>query len=235
MMESVTSLQNRKVKIWTSLQHKKGRDSHRLVLVETDHLIEEAQKAQILQAIISDQKGDILVTEAILKKLKISQSTIHRIGLCQMPHFEKKEVKKVILLDEIQDPGNLGTIIRTAKSFGYEAVYCSENCCDAFNPKCVQASQGAIFSIPVFREDLKNVISSLQERGIKVLGTSLQQSIPLKKVKKEDDIAILLGNEGQGVKGNLLELCDEITRIEMSGFESLNVAAAGAILMYMFQ
>ena len=91
MMESLTSLQNRKVKIWTSLQHKKGRDSHRLFLVETEHLIEEAQKAQILQTIISDQKGDILVTEAILKKLKISKSTIHRIGLCQMPHFEKKE------------------------------------------------------------------------------------------------------------------------------------------------
>ena len=63
MMESITSLQNRKVKIWTSLQHKKGRDSHRLFLVETEHLIEEAQKAQILQTIISDQKGDILVTE----------------------------------------------------------------------------------------------------------------------------------------------------------------------------
>ncbi|MBW9212251.1 MULTISPECIES: RNA methyltransferase [Terrabacteria group] len=234
-MERITSLQNKKVKIWTSLQTKKGRDEHQLFLVETEHLIEEANNAHVLKAILSDEDGDILVTKEIIRKLKTSQSTIHKLGLCAIPHFEKKRYKKVILLDEVQDPGNLGTIIRTAKSFGFGAIYCSENCCDAFNAKCVQSSQGAIFSMPIFRQDLKSVIAFLKKQGLKVLGTSLKKSIPLKEVQKINDIAILLGNEGQGVKDELLALCDEITRIEMDGFESLNVAIAGAILMYTLQ
>ena len=75
----------------------------------------------------------------------------------------------------------------------------------------------------------------MKKKGLKILGTSLQESIPLKKVQKEAKIALLLGNEGQGVKDDLLALCDEVTRIEINGFESLNVAIAAAILMYNFQ
>ncbi len=234
-MEKIISLQNQKIKMWSLLRYKKGRDKQKKFLIETDHLIQEAKKAGILEKIISDIDGDILVSSAVLKKIQISQSTIHQIGLCKIPHFKERDYTKVIILDEIQDPGNLGTIIRSALAFGYEAIYCSLNCCDAFNDKCVQASQGAVFFLPVFRYDLSEVIISLKKKGLKILGTSLQESIPLKKVQKETKIALLLGNEGQGVKDDLLALCDEVTRIEINGFESLNVAIAAAILMYNFQ
>lgn len=234
-MEKITSLQNRKVKEWASLQTKKGRDQLHQFLVETDHLIQEARMAGVLQSVLSDEEGDIFVDSSVLKKLKTSQSSIHQIGLCEIPSFEEKDYQRVIMLDEVQDPGNFGTIVRSAKAFGFEAIYCSKNSCDPYNPKCVQSSQGAIFTMPIFRRDLENCIPFLQEKGMKVLGTSLQESIPLKKVSIKSPLAILVGNEGRGVKPALLKLCNQITRIEMDGFESLNVAIAASILMYTFQ
>ncbi|MCF0108514.1 MAG: RNA methyltransferase, partial [Erysipelotrichaceae bacterium] len=131
-----------------------------------------------------------------------------------------------------QDPGNVGTIIRTALSFGFEQVICSNDCADLFNEKTIRSSQGAIFHIPYVRGDLKDIIIQLKKEGFMVVGTDLSNSVPLKELKQQGKMVIVLGNEGQGMRKDVSSLCDINVKIEMKTFDSLNVAIAGGILMY---
>jgi TrmH family RNA methyltransferase len=137
-----------------------------------------------------------------------------------------------ILLDSIQDPGNVGTIIRTALAFGIKSVILTEETADIYNPKTVRASMGA-----VFKQHLKikavNEITELKKSGVRFIGTSNDSaSIDIKLTNLNNSI-IILGNEGQGISDNLLSLCDEVITIPLAqGCESLNVAAAAAIVMW---
>lgn len=240
-METITSLENKKIKKWTSLHTKKGRDKENLFLIEGEHLIEEALKANAVETIITDTNcpfefdNIVLVTEAIMKKLSENVSQVHLIAVCHKLELQPTQKERVIVLDGVQDPGNLGTLIRTAVSFSFDCVYLSNETCDFYNEKVIRSTQGALFHIPVIREDIKETIANLQKEGFQVISTSLQESKTMSEIKDEGKLAFVFGNEGQGVSQTIQSISNERLRIEMHGFESLNVAVAGGIVMYHYR
>lgn len=241
-MKRIESTQNKTIKDLCRLHKKKERDRSGLFLVEGEHLITEALEAHCLKEVFLAHDlpwtKDIPYTycsDEVLNKLSVQNSQAKMIGLCQKKNWNFQNEKRILLLDDVQDPGNMGTLLRTACAFGIQHIYCSSGCADIYNPKTIQSSQGAIFHIPVTVTDLSQIIVQKQKEGLCIYGTSLHdRSIELSKADGTDAYAIILGNEGQGVHKELIELCDAVLKIEMASFESLNVAIAGGILMYQF-
>lgn len=240
-MEIITSLQNSKVKRWASYHKKKDRDRDGRFLVEGDHLIAEADRAGIVEIMITDVEdatldhNTVLVNEAIMKKLSANISQVHRIAVCRKKEEKPSSLARVLILDDVQDPGNLGTLIRTAVSFSFDVVYVSENTCDLYNEKAIRSTQGALFHIPVIRTDVLSMIRKLQKEGVLCVATSLEKSKTMAEIPVTEKMAFVFGNEGQGVEKAVQKTCDERLRIEMNGFESLNVAVAGGIVMYHYR
>ncbi|NLH62735.1 MAG: RNA methyltransferase [Erysipelotrichaceae bacterium] len=240
-MEKIVSLQNAKVKKWTSLHHKKDRDQSHLFLAEGEHLIGEALAAACVEEIITDtvcpyESVPVYeVTPAIMKKISENVSPVHLIAVCKQKEAATDELKRVILLDDVQDPGNLGTLVRTAVSFSFDAVYCSLDTCDLYNEKAVRSTQGALFHIPVIRADLNDIILQLQNDDFTVIATSLEKSHTMAEIPTVNKMAFIFGNEGQGVHKQIQTMADDRLRIDMHGFESLNVAVAGGIVMHNYR
>ena len=236
-MKKIDSINNDYIKKLSKLKNKKYRDELGLFIVEGYHLVKEA-KDYLIDVLITNEDDEvegvnnILVTEDIIKKLSFSQTPQNIIGVCKVKN-NKLLGSRYLLLDNIQDPGNLGTLIRTALGFGIDTIVASLDTVDIYNDKVIRASQGALFHINYIRADLLEIIPMLKLSGIKVIGTSLMSSIDLKEIDCSDNFAIILGNEGSGVHENVLNLTDVNVRIEMSEkLESLNVAIAGSIIMY---
>lgn len=233
----ITSLNNDKVKYWVKLQEKKFRDQEGLFLVEGDHLVNESIKKGLAKEIITldDFQNNILtykVTEEIMKKISKQQS-ISRISAVCFKMKEKEIGNKVICLDNIQDPGNLGTIIRSAAAFNIDTIILNDKSVDLYNDKVIRSCEGMIFNVNVIRSNLKNKIIELKNNGYKVIGTSVKNNKLLKDVIFEGKFAIILGNEGNGVSKEIEDLCDDYIYIKMNeNCESLNVAVASSIIMY---
>ena len=224
----ITSLTNDMVKSLSKLNEKKYRDETGLFLVEGEHLVLEAKKYGAIETIISTDSEGIIVSPAVMKKISKTESVVKILGVCKK--VNKSELcDRVLMLDNIQDPGNMGTLIRSAISFGFMTIVLGEGCCDIYSPKVIRSTQGAIFQINVLYKNILTFIDELTD--YKIYGTSLINGIPLKKIKKEEKMAIILGNEGQGVKKEILEKNQNIF-IEMNNMESLNVGVAGSIIMY---
>lgn len=238
-MEIITSLQNAKVKKWVRYQMKKYRDQDGVFLAEGEHLVSEAQKAGILKEVmVCVPVGfDVLVpktevTEEILRKISSTQSGAGIIGLCKYIEPKLPAYDRWLICDDVQDPGNLGTIIRTALSFGFDAIALSIGCADIYNDKTLRASQGAVFHLPVIRNNLEQVILMLKEQGMDIVASTLTDALPLSQMDRNTRPAVILGNEGQGVHSELIDRSDFRVKIEMDGFESLNVAVAAGIFCY---
>lgn len=239
--ERITSVQNAHIKKLCRLHQKKERDEAGQFLIEGEHLIQEALKANIIEEILYDEdcpfdfENVTPVTENVMAKLSSNISAVHCIAVCRKLHLSMQDAHRILILDDIQDPGNLGTLIRTAVSFRFDGIYCSEKTVDLYNEKVIRSTQGALFAIPAVYTELVPAIKDLQQKGFSVIGTSLQNAMPMAEVKPSDRMAIVLGNEGNGVSAEVLQTCDRNVRIEMNGFESLNVAVAGGILMYAYR
>ena len=138
------------------------------------------------------------------------------------------------MLDRVQDPGNMGTLLRTALAFGYKDIFLLPGCCSPFNGKVVAGTQGAIFELSLhFPKNEQEAVSMLHQAGYRVVGSALRNSIALGDFKMTTTkFALVLGNEGRGMTETLISQCDQIVKIEMSGIDSLNVGIAGGILMY---
>jgi len=241
-MKEITSLNNEYIKFLTKLKDKKVRAIEKKFIIEGYHLVAEAYKANILKEIlITEDINDyenvskIKVTETIIKKLSTTVNPQNILGICEITLENKIKGNKILLLDNISDPGNLGTLIRSSLGFGIDTIVLSKDCVDLYNEKTIRASQGALFKINIVIDDLKTTINQLKEKGIKVFGTSLDSSQFLQKIEKPTKYAILLGNEANGVKKELLSKTDENIKIEIDEkLESLNVAVAGSIILYYF-
>lgn len=239
----ITSLTNAKVKQWSKYKEKKYREQDHMFLIEGEHLIQEAKQAGIIEGIIVEQgKSHVFtayptyeVTKDILKKLSDRVSGTWIMAVCHYPVYETIG-RKVIVLDDVQDPGNVGTIIRTALSFGYESVVLSKYGVDLYNDKLIRSTQGALFHLPIMRGDIVEILHQLKQQGMLIYATALQNATSLQQINtRNTDIALVFGNEGVGVSSQVLELSDYRVCIEMQTFESLNVAIAAAICMYEFQ
>ncbi|KPD01469.1 putative TrmH family tRNA/rRNA methyltransferase [Geobacillus sp. BCO2] len=145
-------------------------------------------------------------------------------------------MKTALLIDAVQDPGNLGTMIRTADAAGIDAVILGEGCADLYNAKVVRATQGSLFHLPVVNGDLAQWIARFKEQGIPVYGTALEKAVDYRTVPLSSSFALLVGNEGSGIRPELLGLTTENVYIPIYGqAESLNVAVAAGILLYSLQ
>lgn len=233
----ITSLNNDKVKYWMKLQDKKFRDEEGLFIVEGDHLVNEAIKNGLAKEIITlnDFTNSITtykVTEEIMKKIS-KQKSISSIAAVCFKLKEKQIGNKVICLDNIQDPGNLGTIIRSAVAFNIDTIILNDKSVDLYNDKVIRSSEGMIFNVNVIRTNLSETLKTLKENGYKVIGTSVKNNNLLKNVEATDKYAIILGNEGNGTSKEIDDLCDDFIYITMNeSCESLNVAVASSIIMY---
>lgn len=240
-MEKIESKDNARVKGWMKLHEKKGREEAGLFLVEGEHLIAEALAAGAVETILTDTASpfafepQILVSEPIMRKLSASVSGTHLIAVCRFLKMLPEQKQRVLLLDGVQDPGNIGTLVRTAVSFSFDAVYCSQASADLYNEKVIRSTQGALFHIPVIRTDLGKAVQQLHQEGFQVIATALQGALPMTEIPSAPRMAFILGNEGSGVSSELQRQSDLCMKIEMNGFESLNVAVAGGIVMYRYR
>ena len=238
-MELITSLDNQKVKKWCKLKNKKYRDESNLFLVEGDHLVLEAIKSGNALEIIMENdisfSGDInkyYVTKDILRKITSLDSPPSIIAVVKKIE-EKEEGNKLLLIDGLQDPGNLGTIIRSAVAFNIDTIVLGNNTVDLYNEKVIRATQGLLFHINIIKRDLYEYVYELKKRNYQLIGTRVTHGKPIEKLNILSKYAFIIGNEGSGVNEKLLELCDDYAYIEMSeSCESLNVGVATGIILY---
>ncbi|MBR3210867.1 MAG: RNA methyltransferase [Bacilli bacterium] len=238
----ITSLENEKVKELTKLQQKKYRDLTNTYLIEGEHLVEEAYKnGSINQVIVLEgtfvgyDVPSMEVTEEVMKKISSLDTPPTMMAVCQKKRDHEIVGDRVVLLDGIQDPGNLGTIIRSSLAFGASCIVLSKDCVDLYNPKVLRGTQGMLFHIPIVSMDLKEAISLLKKRNIPVYGTSVLDGVDVSTLNSEQKrkYALVMGNEGNGISQDIFDLCDKNLYIPMnSKVESLNVAVACSILLY---
>ena len=238
-MEVISLLQNEIIKNLSKLLSKKFRDLEGKFLVEGEHLVEEAFKSGLLLEVIKceDVLGEYnvpttLVTYEVIKKLSNTVNPQRIIGVVKK--IEEKELgSKVLILDDIQDPGNLGTIIRSSLAFNIDSIVLSNNSVDMYNDKVIRSSEGMIFHLNIVRRDIKELIKELHNDGFKVYGTKVDGGTSVDKVNVTNKYAIVMGNEGNGVKDEVLDLCDDYLYIDISDkVESLNVGVATSIILY---
>lgn len=172
---------------------------------------------------------------------KISDTKTPQGFLCVFKTLDKRDGTFKILnqgryaaLENIQDPSNMGTILRTAEALGVDGVILSADCCDIYSPKVVRGSMGAIFRVPVMiAEDFTGYISKLTQKGINTYASTPRNAVSINETDFSDGGVMLIGNEGNGLRPETIAACKKRVMIEMRGrAESLNAAAAAAILMY---
>lgn len=249
-MKQILSVNNPQVKEWKKSLTKKERDKKGTFLVEGFHLVEEAFRAgAIIDLIISEEielpswdYGEIpctMVTKEIINVLTDTETPQGIVALCHQ--YKGKEdlisEKSYIVVDKVQDPGNLGTIIRTADAAGMAGVIIGEGTVDIYNPKVVRSAQGSHFHLPIIKRNLLETIDELRNKGIPVYGTSLENGKDYREIiPTQEGICIIVGNEGSGVSKEVLSKTDANLYIPIYGkSESLNVAVAAGILMYHFK
>lgn len=238
-MEVITSLDNKRIKNLAKLLNKKYRDETGMFLVEGEHLVIEAKNSGCLVEVIKCENYEIdfdvnttLVTYDVIKKLSNTLNPQKVIGVCKK--LDNKDIgNKVLILEDIQDPGNLGTIIRSSVAFGVDTIVVSNNTVDMYNDKVLRSSEGMIFHIDIVKMDVSECIDKLHEEGYEIYGTKVDGGSDLRHITVGDKYAVIMGNEGAGVSNSTLDKCDKYIYIPMnSDCESLNVGVATSIILY---
>ena len=227
----IESLENQRVKYLSKLNTTKYRKKEKRFLVEGKHLVDEARKLGLLEEAFSLdlQDGYTQVSKAVMQKISNTDTVVTEIGLCKM--IEKNELSNhILILDAVQDPGNMGALMRSACAFGYETIVLGVGCVDIYNDKVIRASQGAIFKLNFINENLIEFIPSLKD--YKIYGTDVVNGIELDALKNYSKLGIVLGNEGNGISQEVKNIIEKNIYIPMENTESLNVSVAGGIIMY---
>ena len=234
-MEIIQSKQN------ASIKHRKTS-----YLLEGWHLFEEAKAsgADILQVFVLEEMADRVANMAKVKL--VSPEVLKELCETQTPQGIVAEVAKqsqalpeplsgkYLLLEDVQDPGNVGTMIRTADAAGYDGVFLSDRSADIYNQKTLRSMQGSHFHLPIYRGPILDMVEACKKQGVPVLATTLSDvSVDYKAVKTDGNFALVMGNEGQGISQDMAKSADQLVHISMPGqAESLNVAVAAGILMF---
>lgn len=235
----ITSKENNRIKEIRKLRDKKYSFEKNLFVIEGENLIEEAIKNNLLVELYVldgynckyDFKYDN-VTLDVMKSISDLKSTPRLIGVCKM-NYNNNIGKKIVILDNIQDPGNAGTIIRSSVAFNADTVIFSKESVNPYNEKVLRSTGGMIFNTNIIIGDLKEIINRIKDKRIKIIGTSLDKSKSLEELEKIEEFAIIFGNEGNGVRQDILTMCDEIVRIDMNhSCESLNVGVSASLILY---
>lgn len=234
----IESINNEKIRYYSKLKDKKYRDQENLYLVSTPHLVTEALKQNLVKVVfLLENKENIygevtIVTKNVMKKLS-NLDTPPEVVAVVKKEKEKDIEGNVLLLDAIQDPGNLGTIIRSAVAFNIDTIILGNGCVDLYNEKTLRAAEGMHFHINILNENLNETIPKLKNNNYSIIGTKLTDGIELEKFDQPTKYALIMGNEGRGVEPELLNECDKYLYIKMNKkCESLNVGVATSIILY---
>ena len=237
----ITSVDNKTIKRYVSLKNTRDRKKEGLFLVEGMHMCYEANKCGLLAHLIVLENTEITfnysgeityVTPNVMKKISNLLTPTPVIGVCKMVDTNEIVGNHILLLDDIQDPGNIGTIIRSSKAFNIDTIILSNNSVDIYNDKVLRSTQGMIFNMNIVYGDLIEIISRLRDNGYTILGTNVNNGEDVRDIKVSK-YALIMGNEGNGVHKEIQELCDKNLYIKMNeNCESLNVGVATSILLY---
>ena len=237
------------IKWYASLNTHKGRRDSGCFLIEGERSIDQIKDTDpeaivellMLEGTTCPYRGiqTRMLTNRQMKEISESVTPPKLCAVVRIPENVNSTILpdeiggRVLLLEDIQDPGNLGTILRTTEAAGVNMVIMSEGCADIFNPKVIRSTMGSIFRLPFVTDDLVSVIEMLKTEGVTVYGAALEGSSDYREVEFSEKTAIVIGNEGNGISGNVLNAVNEKIRIPMKGqIESLNAAVSAAILLY---
>ena len=232
MIIKIESRQNQKIKDLVKLSNPKYSKEKKLFKIEGYHALEMAKESGVLESVFTTKEiKDLdviqyLVSKDIMESISNAKSPQGVICVCNCLQEKPIMSEKVLLLDNVSDPGNLGTLLRTALAFGYNDVILKGGC-SQYNEKVLQSTQGAIFILNILNEyNIQNL------KGYEIIATEIKGSVDLSTVGKINKHVLVLGNEAHGVSEDILKLANKRVRINIKNIESLNVAVAGAIAMY---
>lgn len=258
-MKRIESSKNQLVKLTKKLLTAKYREESGLMLLEGMRLIETALQAGLIfkylfinQRIFNDKrwnslnsclkglKIDIyLVSDNIIKETSSTDSPQGILAVVKIPstklvHIISDSKPLILIIDQVRDPGNLGTIIRSADAAGCSGIICGKGTVDLGNPKVLRSSMGSVFHLPIIPvEDLRETIIKLKKRGIEVIAADTKGDSYYYDLDLNKPTAIILGNEAEGISSESLTTVDRVAKIPMIGkAESLNVAIAASLFLY---
>jgi RNA methyltransferase, TrmH family len=255
--KEITSITNARVKVWASLLDRKGREREQRVLIEGTHLVYEALKHHVhaetlifdlergipeeVKAVLPAHLECVGVTSRILAKLSDTPSPQSSLLVIEKSNLRPRtddflfaESALVVAVDGVQDPGNLGTIIRAADAAGASAVLLGKGTVDLYNPKVIRSTMGSLFHLPILEVSLPEMLAKADALGsIQVVGTSLQASQSCYDFAMTKATWFVLGNEGKGISAEVAPYLNNNVIIPMPGkAESLNVAMAATVLLF---
>ncbi len=256
MIKTIHSAENRIIKDCRKLQQRKYRDREGLYLIEGPNLIGEAPAEDVRCVLVSENRyaaypflsrekmDTYIVKPAVFEQIAQTESSQGIAAVVRKRSWTLEQLTarcgsgaNLLVLDRLQDPGNIGTIIRTAEGAGYAAVIAIKGTADIFSPKTIRAAAGTVFRIPIVQVGDNRELKKLTDRlGKKLAVTSLKSDNYYYDTDISRDTALVIGNEGGGVSEELEKMADILIRIPMEGkLESLNAAVAAGILMYEVQ
>lgn len=240
----ITSIQNEQVKQWRKLHKRKFRMKMKKFLIEGFHLIEEAfNSGWEVETVIAQEgvnppdwmsdDGITIVNERVFNEITQTETPQGIAAIVKMKDLPVRTDNFILLIDAIQDPGNLGTIIRTADAAGFSQIVLGTGTVDVYNDKVIRASQGSLFHISIKQANLLQAIDELKKENYTIYASALRNAINYQDVEIESKVALIVGNEGAGISEEILNVADKIVKIPIYGqAESLNVSIAAGILMY---
>lgn len=256
-IERITSRNNDYIKETVRLSDRGYRESVGRFSFEGRKLFEEAVKEKIPLEAVFVKEGllsefaekdypfrVISVSDGVYEKISHEKSpegifcvskALDKLHILYIIYKGRVSNSPILILDGIRDPGNLGTVLRTASAFGYGNVIMSEDCADIYNPKTVRASMGAVFRQPTVRvRELSLTVSALRESGFKIYSAALDKNaVSVKNIVTDASVAFIVGNEGNGIRREVIDASNGTVIIPMeSGTESLNAAAAATVLLW---
>ena len=256
-MDIITSTSNEKIKRVTMLvNNAKARRKEGLFAVEGLRIASEIPEGVLEECYVSEgfaaeheisevfgyETDPVVVSSAVFKKMSDTQNPQGILCVCRKNEETADDFLsgrrigelRLLILEGIQDPGNLGTMIRTAEGAGFDAIIADENTVDVYNPKVTRSTMGSLFRMPViYTQDLPAFIDDIKQSSVTVYAAHLDGEKSYREVRYGSRIAFLIGNEGAGLSDEITKKADELVRIPMQGkLESLNAAVAAALLMY---
>jgi TrmH family RNA methyltransferase len=247
-VEVIRSRDNKTIKEIKKLHERKHRNQQKKFIVEGQRFVKEALESDfeieyvIINESVMDKFSDLKIEET--SKLIVTETVFKDLCDTKMPQgimaiVKNKEVKIntdagfYVLLDKVQDPGNMGTIIRTANAAGANGVILTKGTVDIYNEKTLRATMGSIFKIPIIIDEDLKFVSELKNSGFILVCSSLDTDKNFYEINLSGKVIIALGNEGNGISNEIYNICDERVKIPMPGSaESLNVGIASGIMMF---
>ena len=245
-MESLTSLKNPKILAWRSLKEHKGREEHRAFLVEGTRMVREALASAfpVEALLIRENYTDLPSLPPEIPTYQLPDHVFQAICDTRTPQGVAAVVSSrspapaqgplLVALDQVQDPGNVGTILRTADAAGFQGVLFGPGCADPFSPKVLRSTMGSIFRMGLsFPASLPDALRSLRENGYDILSSQLDGDPFYERKPVASSFVLIVGNEGNGISPAVQAEATHRLRLPMrGGAESLNAAVAAGIMMY---